>query len=99
MFSLECLQLLEQLGVGDLFRPTADLTFLSGGPPIRFNSAIHKAKIQVDEKGTEAAAATVFTDTRIPADAFYCDRPFIYLLYDKERTTLLFAGIYTDPTL
>lgn len=91
-------QILESLGVGDLFKPTSDLTGLTGGPRILLNSAIHKAIIQVDEKGTEAAAATAFTDTRIPADGFICDRPFMYLLYDKERETLLFSGILNDPT-
>lgn len=91
-------QILESLGVGDLFQSTSDLTGLTGGPRIHLNSAIHKAKIQLDEKGTEAAAATAFTDTRMPPDGFVCDRPFIYLLYDKQRQTLLFSGILQDPS-
>uniref|UniRef100_A0A1B6EN40 Serpin domain-containing protein n=1 Tax=Cuerna arida TaxID=1464854 RepID=A0A1B6EN40_9HEMI len=100
--TLELTAILESMGIGDLFRSTSDLTGLTGGPRIRLNSAIHKAKIQVDEKGTEAAAATALTDTRIPGSSFLCDRPFIYLLLDKtsdiDRATLLFAGIYNDPT-
>ncbi|XP_046668946.1 serine protease inhibitor 88Ea-like isoform X1 [Homalodisca vitripennis] len=100
--TLELTGILESLGIGDLFRSTSDLTGLTGGPRIRLNNAIHKAKIQVDERGTEAAAATALTDTRIPGSSFDCDRPFIYLLLDKsgdiDRATLLFAGIYTDPT-
>lgn len=52
----------------------------------------------MDEKGTEAAAATALLDTRIPGEGFICDRPFLYLLYDKSQETLLFAGLYNDPT-
>lgn len=92
------LQILEGLGVGDLFKSTSNLTGLTGGPQILLSSAIHKAKIQVDEKGTEAAAATALLDTRIPGEGFICDRPFLYLLYDKNQETLLFAGLYNDPT-
>jgi len=95
--TLEITPILEKMGVGDLFTPTSNLTGLTGGPRIRLNSAVHKAKVKVDEFGTEAAAATVFTDTRIPGESFTCDRPFIYLLYDKKEQSLLFAGVYNYP--
>lgn len=45
-------QVLETLGVGDLFNATADFTTLSEQPGILFDDAVHKAKIQTDEEGT-----------------------------------------------
>lgn len=48
---LHAFQMLEKLGVGDLFNETADFTTLSEQPGILFDDAVHKAKIQNDEEG------------------------------------------------
>ena len=45
------LQILETLGVGDLFNATSDFSTLSDDHGIVFDDAVHKAKIQVDEEG------------------------------------------------
>ena len=44
-------QVLEKLGVGDLFNTTADFSTLSEQRGILFDDAIHKAKVQIDEAG------------------------------------------------
>lgn len=89
------------MGVGDLFNASADLSALTGGSEIKLDTAIHKAKIQVDEEGTTAAAATAVLSFRSsrPLDnaKFICNHPFIYMLYDSSSQAILFAGIYQSP--
>lgn len=53
------LQVLEKLGVGDLFQQTADLSALAPEGNLTLGGALHKARIEVTEEGTKAAAATV----------------------------------------
>lgn len=45
------LQILETLGVGDLFNATADFSTLTDQHGVLFDDAVHKAKIQLDEEG------------------------------------------------
>ena len=60
---------------------------------------LHMAFIAVDERGTEAGAATGATATiKGQADvAFVVDRPFAYLLRDRASNTILFQGHVTQP--
>ncbi|XP_045455272.1 serine protease inhibitor 88Ea-like [Melitaea cinxia] len=93
--------ILESLGVGDLFNSTADFSTLSNDHGISFEDAIHKAKIQVDEEGTVAAAATAifgFRSSR-PAEPskFIANFPFVYILYERPTNSVLFMGVYRDP--
>lgn len=92
---------LEALGVGDLFKPSANLTSLTGQPGITFDRIMHKAKIEVDEQGTKAAGATAlfaFRSSRpLTPIQFICNHPFVYMLYDKGQKTVLFAGVYRTP--
>ncbi|KAK3916935.1 Serine protease inhibitor 88Ea [Frankliniella fusca] len=92
---------LEALGVGDLFKASANLTSLTGQPGITFDRIMHKAKIEVDEQGTKAAGATAlfaFRSSRpLTPIQFICNHPFVYMLYDKGQKTVLFAGVYRTP--
>ncbi|KAK2189550.1 hypothetical protein NP493_103g06007 [Ridgeia piscesae] len=57
------------------------------------NWVIHKAFIQVDEKGTEAAAATVVVIGHGSSPtAFIADHPFLFLIKDKRTGSILFIG-------
>lgn len=65
---------------------------------------MHKAKLQVDEKGSKASAATFMVGVRMFVQTesnlkFKCNRPFIFLLYDKYREISLFIGVYKYPEL
>jgi serpin B len=62
------------------------------------SSVVHKAFVAVDEKGTEAAAATgvVAGATSMPQEV-RVDRPFIYLIRDRETGTVLFVGRLLNP--
>jgi serpin B len=55
---------------------------------------VHNAFVAVDEKGTEAAAATavVVGNTSVPAVSVNMNRPFIFLIRDKVSGTILFFG-------
>jgi serpin B len=61
---------------------------------------VHEAVVSVDEKGTEAAAATgvEIEPTEVAAAAIRVDRPFFYALRDLPTGTILFAGRVTDPS-
>ena len=85
----------------------ADLSGINGIPRDLFIAAvIHQANIDVDERGTEAAAATAVgvdtggctgpTPDRIRELRF--DRPFVFLLRDRETGAILFMGRVADPT-
>ena len=95
---------LTALGMVDAFDPAkADLTGLSDSATARdlhVTAAVHKAFVEVNEEGTEAAAATgvavgaaSFTTPR----KFRADHPFIFLIRDQETGAVLFLGRVTDP--
>jgi serpin B len=66
---------------------------------------IHQAFVEVDEKGTEAAAATAveMEITAMPTEpvipVFRADRPFIFLIQEKETGSILFMGRVVNPAL
>jgi serpin B len=62
------------------------------------SSVTHKAFVDVNEEGTEAAAATavVLGDSKFPP-AFYADRPFLFFIRDVKHGTILFMGRVMKP--
>jgi serpin B len=80
----------------------ADFSGMTTQEQLYIGRVIHQANISVDEKGTEAAAATavVMQASAAPADPFHItfDRPFIFALRDLETGAVLFLGQVTDPT-
>uniref|UniRef100_A0A0E0R629 Serpin domain-containing protein n=1 Tax=Oryza rufipogon TaxID=4529 RepID=A0A0E0R629_ORYRU len=105
---------LQRLGVRDVFKPfVADLADVleaenSGDdPPLFVSDVKHKAVIEVNEEGTEAAAATAVCLTfasaapssRRPARVdFVADHPFAFLVVEESSGAVLFAGHVVDPT-
>jgi serine protease inhibitor len=93
--------ILQQLGMQLPFVPAADFSGMTQNDQLWIAEAYHKTFIKVDEKGTEAAAATAVTmvDTSIPqADfEFIADRPFLMLIRDRQTDTILFLGRVVDP--
>lgn len=72
--------------------------------PLYVGEAFHKAFIEVDEKGTEAAAATAVVMVEgagmppAPPVSFHVDRPFLFVLRDRVSGAVLFMGRVEDPT-
>ncbi|XP_037038155.1 serine protease inhibitor 88Ea-like [Bradysia coprophila] len=92
---------LSDMGIKNLFDSTANLTGFSDKANLHLDDAVHKAKIEVNEEGSTAAAATVlftFRSSR-PLDPaqFFCDHPFMFLIYDQKSRAILFAGVYRGP--
>ncbi|HEX9258394.1 MAG TPA: serpin family protein, partial [Acidimicrobiales bacterium] len=101
--SLQLNDALVALGMPDAFDPDrADFSPMLGTEKLYISDVIHQANMTVDEKGTEAAAATaiVMRATSAPIDPVQLtvDRPFLVLLRDLPTGAILFAGRIADPS-
>jgi serine protease inhibitor len=81
------------------FRLLTQLAAQEKGKNLFLSSFIHKTFIEVNEEGTEAAAATAVVMTRSVEPSFHMvvDRPFFCIIRDNETGMLLFTGIVSDP--
>lgn len=94
---------LQSLGMGIAFAPgaadfsqMADLEVL--GRNLYIGEVLHKAVVEVNEEGTEAAAVTsVGIRTTSAPPAFIANRPFFFAIRDNETQTVLFMGTVVDP--
>ncbi|CAG0936537.1 antithrombin III [Thermoflexales bacterium] len=96
-------QVLGQLGMTTALSEAADFSGMTGQRDLYIGAVIHKAFVEVNESGTEAAAATavVMSVTSAPAEQpleVKVDRPFIYLIRDTQTGAVLFVGRALDPT-
>ncbi len=93
---------LEGMGMPRAFSNEAEFGGISK-LPTKISKVIHKAWIQVDEKGTEAAAATavvmmeITSVDRSPVHSFPVDRSFLFFIHDQNGT-VLFGGRVIDPS-
>jgi serpin B len=89
---------LQKFGMEDAFSDAADFSGITQQERLLLTSAWHKAFVAVDEKGTEAAAATgiVGGPVSIPPD-LTVNRPFLFLIEDVETKTVLFLGRIVKP--
>jgi serpin B len=93
---------LAAMGMEQAFDPgRADFSGMDGTRSLYITDVVHKAFVEVDEAGTEAAAATavIVGTTSMPADpiAVTIDRPFLFLIRDIETGTILFLGRVMNP--
>ena len=104
----ELVPVLQQMGhAARDHRRSADFCGISTEVPLFIRMVIHQANIDVDEKGTEAAAATaVVMDTGgctgpDPAKTVTLrfNRPFLFLVRDLQTGAILFMGRVVDPTV
>jgi serpin B len=92
---------LSKLGMSTAFTPAADFSGMTSDESLAISAVLHQGYIAVDEAGTEAsaAAAVVMRTTAIPQSASVTlDRPFLYVLHDRQTQTPLFIGRVNDPT-
>jgi serine protease inhibitor len=91
-----------KMGMKDAFsRNKADFTGIASREKLFITAVVHKAFVDVNEAGTEAAAATgvVVGTTSLPQPAtFHADHPFVFLIRDNRTGSILFAGRVVDPT-
>merc|ERR1712215_235398 len=91
---------IKNLGADDVFSQTANLNGISN-QPLFASEGVHQAFIEVNEEGTEAAAATavvVGLRTARRKRQFFANRPFLFMVYDFNLNVPLFAGKVSDPS-
>lgn len=90
-----------KLGMGIAFSDVADFSNISD-QALQISRVLHETFIEVNEEGTEAAAATVveirFTSMPV-TNIVTLDRPFLYFIRETSTGTILFMGKVADPTL
>ncbi|HEY2892863.1 MAG TPA: serpin family protein [Pirellulales bacterium] len=93
---------LASLGMKDAFTDDADFSGISS-QPLSISAIVHRALVEVDEIGTEAAAATgVIAKTtalpgRIEKKVFRADHPFLFAIRQRMTGDVLFLGRLVNP--
>lgn len=100
--SKEMSDLLKELGMKSAFDPdNADFSGINSTEGLYISDVFHKAFINVNEIGTEAAAATAvvvgITSIEIIPE-FRADHPFLFFIIDRHTGSILFMGRVADPT-
>jgi serpin B len=91
---------LSNMGMPVVFSDKADFSGITQSGPLFISAILHKAYVEVNEEGTEAAAATgVIGVTSAMPDrvTFKADHPFIFIIRHNETKTILFMGKYANP--
>ncbi|MBZ5515617.1 MAG: serpin family protein [Acidobacteriia bacterium] len=96
---------LPKMGMRQAFDPaSADFSGMTGKKDLFISLVIHKAFVDVDERGTEAAAATAIEGPEAampgeeePPAIFRADHPFLFLIRDQRSGSILFLGRVTNP--
>ena len=104
-FKLECDfrldKALQTMGMVDAFTDNADFSGMDGTDWLYISAVLHKAFVDVNEEGTEAAAATaVVMELKCARmdPQFRADHPFVFLIQENQTGSILFIGRMTDPT-
>jgi serine protease inhibitor len=94
---------LTKMGMPIAFSNGADFSGMASAEKLKIDEVIHKAFVDVNEKGTEAAAATavIIKTTSLPPELpkanFHADHPFVFLIRDNRSGSILFAGRVVKP--
>ena len=72
---------------------------MDGTRNLFISNVIHQAFVEVNEEGTEAAAATavIVALTAMPTNMFIADHPFIFIIQERETGNILFLGKVVNP--
>jgi serpin B len=102
--SFELSDTLSDMGMTDAFTSKADFSGMDGSRQLFISHVIHKAFVEVNEEGTEAAAATgvgmALTAAPTPRQKakFIADHPFVFVIRDNRTHANLFMGRVVNPT-
>jgi serpin B len=91
---------LAEMGMPLAFSPNADFSGMNGRRDLYLSIVVHKAFVDVNEEGTEAAAATggAVVLRAMRSNIFRADHPFIYIIRDNRTGSILFMGRLMNPT-
>ncbi len=102
----QMVNVLKAMGIKQAFTSNADFSKMTSLNNLYISSVIHKAHIDVDEKGTKAAAATAIgiVATAAPGNwkeppryEFRADHPFLFMIIQKSTNAILFMGRVDNP--
>jgi len=94
---------LKKLGMKAAFEDSADFSGMTGSKDLKITDVVHKTFLQVNEGGTEAAAATGIvvglTSAMPPEDVVEMrfDHPFLLMIRENTTGTIVFLGRYVQP--
>lgn len=91
-------EMLSDLGMPIAFGPDADFSGINGTGGLWISAAVHQGFIDVNEAGTEAAAATAVVVERTSVSSIELNRPFLFLIQDRATGSILFQGRVVDPS-
>ncbi len=90
--------ILKGLGMASAFDPnTADFTGIHANGGLYIQEVLHRSFVAVDEEGTKAAAVTSVDIGYTSFHGITFNRPFVFVIYEKQENTLLFMGRVDDP--
>jgi serpin B len=95
---------LQEMGMKDAFSGNADFSGMTGVKDLFISHVIHQAYVEVNEEGTQAAAATAVIMDKLAAPqeqihTFKADHPFVFIIQQKSSGNILFMGRVSDPTV
>ena len=90
---------LAEMGMPSAFSMNADFSGMTGNMDLFISKVIHQAFVEVNEEGTEAAAATavIVALKGSMSDYFMADHPFMFIIQQKDTGNILFMGRVVDP--
>ncbi|KAM7368205.1 hypothetical protein PAMP_014449 [Pampus punctatissimus] len=90
---------LKEMGITNAFGDDADFSGISGEVKLKISKVSHQAMLNVDEKGTEAAAVTTIElmPMSMP-EIMTVNRPFLVFILEHSTRSILFMGKISDPT-
>ncbi|XP_029989104.1 leukocyte elastase inhibitor isoform X2 [Sphaeramia orbicularis] len=91
---------LAKMGMKDVFcSATADLSGMNGEGGLFLSTVAHKAFVEVNEEGTEAAAATagIVSFCMLREEHFTADHPFLFFIRHNKTKSILFLGRFSSP--
>ncbi|XP_036598164.1 serpin B12 isoform X2 [Trichosurus vulpecula] len=93
--------ILQKMGITDVFdEAKSDLSGMSSSPNLYLSKAVHKTFVEVNEDGTQAAAATGAVVTKMSASldvTFNANHPFLFFIKHNKTDTILFYGKVCSP--
>jgi serine protease inhibitor len=92
---------LKAMGMTDAFDDSADFSGIDGTLSLYISAVFHQAYVDVNEEGTEAAAATAVLmapkGIPLPSPTFRADHPFVFLIRERTTGSILFLGRVVNP--
>jgi serpin B len=95
-------EVLHKMGMIDAFTEAADFSGMNGRKDLFISAVLHKAFVDVNEEGTEAAAATAVVMEFMsvgpqPTPVFRADHPFLFMIRHNKTGAVLFMGRVVNP--